>query len=246
MSQAQHAPTPSYYIRRLITLTKTRPSGLKPSSFGYQHNGLKTVATNCSTIASKWVQRHCERTSPSGTAGWKVSMMGMDVEFSKSTGRAKALLLAIPSGHTLVYHSPNEVYPNAIRRLLATPKVVKIGNEIACDAQKLRQVGMTEINGILDIWTLVQLHEEDKGHNVPADNIGLELMAKRYLGFRIKDGFSGNWGPDDALSDSAIQYAALDAFASLEVFRFLHNGLSAAAQRTYKQMARTQIAAARR
>ncbi|KAJ3037555.1 hypothetical protein HDV00_001600 [Rhizophlyctis rosea] len=137
-------------------------------------------------------------------------------------------------------------YGNALRRLLKASEVLKTGVNIAHDVEVLKEAGVPHVNGAIDIFPLWQYYVE-KVQQLPKPTTcpGLKALCRQYLGIRIKPKFPSVCGRTAPLHIKTIKYGALDACASLEVFRFLHNQLSPAQKEEYRQIALAQLAHSR-
>ncbi|KAJ3037564.1 hypothetical protein HDV00_001609 [Rhizophlyctis rosea] len=134
-------------------------------------------------------------------------------------------------------------YGNTLRRMLKDVAVLKVGEGIDQDVERLRRAGV-EINGAVELRTLLDIYQREDPANATTTH-RLKVVSHHYLGIAIKPDFTSVWGRTAPLDDISIEYAALDAFASLEVFRVVYNRVSVPGRAEWEQTARAHIAANR-
>ncbi|KAJ3053106.1 Exonuclease 3'-5' domain-containing protein 2 [Rhizophlyctis rosea] len=219
--------------------------------YPFRNNHIEGDGTNLFAKAEEWVLQNYHPRNPDGTYNtdvWLHDYVGFDVEFDRYN-RARALLLGAPNGQELVYHCPTWRFGDAIRRLLNSPHVMKVGLGVWDDAMRLHAAGVQHLQGFLDLLPLVQIYEKYVNGVANAADDGLMEFAKRYLGIKIKNsrkaGDSG-WANVTPLSRRHIRYGCLDAFASLEVFRVLLARLTPAARARFNVIAAEMLRKHRR
>jgi ribonuclease D len=98
----------------------------------------------------------------------------------------------------------------ALAELLAAPGIVKAGVSLADDLRQLKKVFPFEEASIVDVGTVAK--------RSGAEQTGLRNLAGLYLGFRIPKGKrTSNWAAP-RLTREQISYAAMDAWASRELY----------------------------
>ena len=96
--------------------------------------------------------------------------------------------------------------------LLGDPAVVKAGVSIAFDLKKLQQVFAFEEAGVVDLGVVAKKYG--------VKQTGVRSLSAMFLGYRIPKGASTtNWAAR-RLTPTQILYAATDAWASRELYRW--------------------------
>ncbi|KAJ3048022.1 hypothetical protein HK097_010960 [Rhizophlyctis rosea] len=224
------SPHPGYVKHRVLRIVPARAQHKTAAHCQFEVDGILTDTGNQASYLEDWIDRHCYAVGADGKVDrerWKIREMGLDCEFNQP-GQVVLVQMAVDGGHELSYHCPDRQFPNAIRRVLACPDVKKVGKEVwSADGRKLHLAGVNHVRGFCDIaplWVLYQQHVNNRNVR-EADCPGLEALAEEFLGWSIKVGHEGHWARHVVLEDREIEYAAMDAIASLEVWKELKRRL---------------------
>jgi len=148
-------------------------------------------------------------------------VLGLDCEWVSENGKAKAvclLQLASVKGLVLLIRL-NTVgpLPIALKEILASFEVFKVGVAVTGDSKKLVADYGLDVCGCVDLRHLVLAHRgPDEGH---PGKLGLEALAELYLGVSLDKDWkvrAGDWEVD-TLSERQIAYAANDALVAVNV-----------------------------
>ncbi|KPK35986.1 MAG: hypothetical protein AMJ65_16900 [Phycisphaerae bacterium SG8_4] len=100
--------------------------------------------------------------------------------------------------------------PEALRRLLANPKIIKAGVALDLDVQELNKLAPFEPAGFVDVGELAK--------QAGCMNRGLRGLAALLLEFRVsKKSQTSNWARR-TLTRAQIEYAATDAWVGRELY----------------------------
>lgn len=148
-------------------------------------------------------------------------VLGLDCEWVSENGKARAvclLQLASVKGLVLLIRL-NTVgpLPIALKEILASFEVFKVGVAVTGDSKKLVADYGLDVCGCVDLRHLVLAHRgPDEGH---PGKLGLEALAELYLGVSLDKDWkvrAGDWEAD-TLSERQIAYAANDALVAVNV-----------------------------
>ena len=148
-------------------------------------------------------------------------VLGLDCEWVSENGKARAvclLQLASVKGLVLLIRL-NTVgpLPIALKEILASFEVFKVGVAVTGDSKKLVADYGLDVCGCVDLRHLVLARRgPDEGH---PGKLGLEALAELYLGVSLDKDWkvrAGDWEAD-TLSERQIAYAANDALVAVNV-----------------------------
>lgn len=133
-------------------------------------------------------------------------------------------LVQIYHGHSIyllrTYTFNAVTFPEKLRRLIESPKINKVGRQIGGDLRKFEQYNITNAPSQVDIGTLCYDKEMATRRNYSLQRICGEVLNLNML--KPGDVRKSNWEME-FLSPEHVQYAAVDAYVSLEVFKKLRN-----------------------
>lgn len=153
----------------------------------------------------------------------KATVLGFDTEtkpvFKKGQKRNKVALLQLSTVNDAFLIKLNEIgLPNAIRDILANPKVLKVGVAIAEDARLLQQHNQFKANGFFELQTYVK--------EFGIENFSLKKLVAIVLNFQIsKKQQISNW-EKIPLTKAQELYAATDAWAGILIYNKLIESLT--------------------
>ena len=142
------------------------------------------------------------------------SLCGFDTEtrpaFKKGRSYLPALMQFATDKMVYLFQLHPLTFPNALTRILANPKILKVGVALDKDLKELQKLAPFEPAGIIELSALAK----QRG----IGNRGLRGLAAYLLGFRIsKRAKTSNWEREQ-LTETQIQYAATDAWVSREIY----------------------------
>lgn len=151
----------------------------------------------------------------------KADLIGFDTETRPSFKKGQTFNVALLqlSSHDVCYlFRLNRIgMPDSLRELLEDPTLTKVGLSIHDDFRNLRKTYDFEPAGFVELQTFVTRW-----------NIIDKSLSKLYgilFGQRLsKSQRLSNW-ESEQLADAQQHYAALDAFACIQIFRHLNEGL---------------------
>ena len=152
----------------------------------------------------------------------KAKLLGFDTEtkpvFKKGQKRNKVALLQLSTEKDAFLIKLNEIgLPNAIRDILADPKVLKIGVAIAEDSRLLQSHNPFEAKGFFELQTYVK--------EFGIENFSLKKLVAIVLNFQIsKKQQISNW-EKIPLSHAQKLYAATDAWTGILIYNKLKESL---------------------
>ena len=145
------------------------------------------------------------------------TVLGFDTE-TRPTFRAgqsypPAVLQLVGEQAAYVFQLRHCRLPQALRRLLANPKIIKAGVAWDRDVQELSKLAPFKPAGFVDVGELAR--------QAGCMNHGLCGMASLLLDFRVsKSSQTSNWARE-TLTRAQIQYAATDAWVGRELYHKL-------------------------
>ncbi|KAJ7099007.1 ribonuclease H-like domain-containing protein [Mycena epipterygia] len=113
--------------------------------------------------------------------------------------------------------------PQQLKLLLENPNVLKVGKLVTADLRYLEQVcgSKTPFVGGVDLATFAKDRDQ-----IPTANVGLADLCASILGKQLRknvsDRISTSWEKEN-LTDSQINYSALDAWAALSIYHALNH-----------------------
>jgi ribonuclease D len=145
--------------------------------------------------------------------------LGFDTEtrpaFRKGVSYDVSLLQLSTLDQAFLFRLNHLGFPDAIKRLLEDPKIVKIGAAVRDDLRALRK-----LNENFTPLSFFDLNEELK--KIGFHNVGVRNLSAMVLNIRIsKSEQVSNWEAE-SLSEKQKLYAATDAWACLEIFEELN------------------------
>ncbi|XP_037891568.1 exonuclease 3'-5' domain-containing protein 2-like [Glossina fuscipes] len=157
------------------------------------------------------LRKHCKH--------YKV--LGFDCEGVSTERNAVALLqLASPNGFCGLFRlSGMSDIPKSLQTLLEDQEIIKVGVDAAQDAQKLQEDYGIHVASTFDVRHLSVM--------IGCRPWGLKKLSQLVLNVnftKYRNEVSSNWEAGQ-LSEEQINYAANDAFASVEIFKHLANRL---------------------
>lgn len=146
--------------------------------------------------------------------------IGFDTETKPSFKRGQtnkvALLQLYAGGRCYLFRLTQPGIYEVVRPLLEDPDVIKIGLSVHDDFNSLRRRGELTPAGFLDL--------QDYCRCFHIDDISLQKIFAIVFGQKIsKSQRLTNWEAD-TLNESQQIYAAIDAWACLELYNYLRNG----------------------
>ncbi|KAJ3717330.1 hypothetical protein C8R42DRAFT_587212 [Lentinula raphanica] len=113
-------------------------------------------------------------------------------------------------------------FANALRQILCNPRILKVGRNVAIDLKYLEQATASPANSFVGAIDLAKLAKERLV--IKRATMGLADLCAATLGKRLNKNVSERvstlW-ENEALSRAQIEYAALDAYASLRIYEQL-------------------------
>lgn len=142
------------------------------------------------------------------------TILGFDIEtrpsFRKGESYPPALLQIAGATSVFIFQLIKIGLPRRVSKLLANPHIVKAGVALNNDVRQLRSIRDFDPAGFVELATM--------SNEVGITSNGLRGLAAAVLGRRIsKKARTSNWAQSD-LSPSQIAYAAVDAWASREIY----------------------------
>jgi ribonuclease D len=142
------------------------------------------------------------------------SILGFDTEtkpsFSKGQNNPVSLLQLSTSDTAFLFRINQIGLPPGLVKILASPKILKIGAAIRDDIKILQKICHFKPDGFIELQTMV----EDYG----IENFSLKKLSSIILGFRIsKSQRLTNWDAE-VLTEPQQIYAATDAWVAYEIY----------------------------
>ncbi|KAJ6548896.1 ribonuclease H-like domain-containing protein [Mycena capillaripes] len=117
-------------------------------------------------------------------------------------------------------------FPKELRRILLSDKIKKVGVGLIKDISVLWDDLRTEMRNLTDSGMMARLMLVEKYPKQAYTNLALKTSVEDVLGFTIdKDLGQSDWSASK-LSDEQLEYAALDAIASLKLHDVLVDSLA--------------------
>jgi ribonuclease D len=142
------------------------------------------------------------------------SVLGFDTEtkpsFSKGKNNPVSLLQFSTSEKAFLFRINKLGLPPGLIKILASPKILKIGVAIRDDIKILQRISPFKPEGFIELQKMV----EEYG----IENFSLKKLSAIVLGFRIsKSQRLTNWDASN-LTEQQMIYAATDAWIALEIY----------------------------
>jgi ribonuclease D len=152
----------------------------------------------------------------------KQRILGFDTEtkpsFKKGKKNVVAMLQLSSAGKAFIFRLNKIGLPERLAKILANPKIIKVGADIKQDLSALQKIGNFIPDGFIDI----QKYSNEFGI---IDN-GLKKLTAIVLGFKIsKAQRLTNWEAPE-LTSSQLAYAATDAWVCYLIFFKLQKSLN--------------------
>jgi len=147
----------------------------------------------------------------------KEKVLGFDTEtrptFRVGQSHPPAVLQLVGEHAAYIFQLQHCCLPQALRRLLANPEIIKAGVALDRDVQELKKLASFTPAGFVDVGELAR--------QAGCMNQGLRGLATLLLGFRIsKKAQTSNWARG-TLTRTQIEYAATDAWVARELYQKL-------------------------
>jgi len=145
------------------------------------------------------------------------SILGFDTEtrpaFKKGQTYPVSLLQLSTSDQAFLFRINKIGLPIGLIKILASPKILKIGVAIRDDIKILQRIVPFKPGGFIELQDLVK--------NYGIENFSLKKLTAIVLGFRIsKSQRLTNWDAPE-LSEQQLIYGATDAWVSCEIYNKL-------------------------
>ncbi len=147
----------------------------------------------------------------------KQKILGFDTEtrptFKKGVKNEVALLQLSTKKRVFLFRLNKMGFNSELINLLSNPDIIKVGVAIADDLKDLKRLADFTPASFVEI--------QEKVKELEIENFGLKKLAGLLLGFRIsKAQQTSNWEVEK-LTVAQINYAATDAWVSLEIYNRL-------------------------
>ncbi len=147
----------------------------------------------------------------------KEKLLGFDTEtrptFRVGQSHLPAVLQLVGARAAYIFQLQRCGFSQALRRLLADPKIIKAGVAWDRDVRELNRLAAFTPAGFVDVGELAK----QAGYT----NHGLRGLATLLLGFRVsKASQTSNWAKE-RLTRAQIEYAATDAWVGRELYQKL-------------------------
>ena len=145
------------------------------------------------------------------------SILGFDTEtrpaFKKGQTYPVSLLQLSTSDQAFLIRINKVGLPAGLIKILASPKILKIGVAIRDDIKILQRIVPFKPSGFIELQDLVKVYG--------IENFSLKKLSAIVLGFRIsKSARLTNWDAPE-LSEQQLIYGATDAWVSCEIYKQL-------------------------
>jgi ribonuclease D len=145
-------------------------------------------------------------------------VLGFDTEtkpcFQRGQSNKVALLQLSTPELAFLFRLHQIGLPHSLSRILADPKILKIGAAVHDDIKGLQKIGHFHPASFVDLQSMM------KNFNIEA--MGLRKMTAIILGFGIsKKQQLSNW-EQQVLTEAQQKYAATDAWVCLEIYKKLY------------------------
>lgn len=140
--------------------------------------------------------------------------LGFDTEtkpsFAKGQNNPVSLLQLSTADRAFLFRISRTGLPKGLVRILASPKILKIGVAIRDDIKILQRITPFKPSSFIDLQEIVGSYG--------IENFSLKKLSAIVLGFRIsKAQRLTNWDAAE-LTEPQLLYAATDAWAALEIY----------------------------
>jgi len=147
----------------------------------------------------------------------KQTILGFDTEtrpaFKKGQVYPVSLLQLSTSEQAFLFRINKIGLPIGLIRILASPKILKIGVAIRDDIKILQRIVPFKSSGFIELQDLVKCYG--------IENFSLKKLSAIILGFRIsKSARLTNWDTHE-LTEQQLIYGATDAWVSCEIYKQL-------------------------
>ncbi|PKI82404.1 hypothetical protein MVES_003658 [Malassezia vespertilionis] len=154
------------------------------------------------------------------TTGTIANTIGFDLEwdFGPRTGKAAVMQVSTATRILIIHLSSFRGLPTSIREMMADPRIHKTGVAVRNDAHKLRRDFGLSSAGLVELSTLAKAVEPERwAHRRLL--ISLRDLCSAYLNETLrKDAVRTSTWSHAPLSAMQTEYAASDAYVSLELF----------------------------
>ena len=145
------------------------------------------------------------------------TIIGFDTEtrpaFKKGQIYPVSLLQLSTSDQAFLFRINKIGLPNGLIKILASPKILKMGVAIRDDIKILQRIVPFKPGGFIELQDLVK--------NYGIENFSLKKLSAIVLGFRIsKSARLSNWDAPE-LTEQQLNYGATDAWVSCEIYKQL-------------------------
>ena len=147
----------------------------------------------------------------------KEKVLGFDTEtrptFRVGQSYPPAVLQLVGGQAAYIFQLRHCRLSEALRRLLANPKIIKAGVALDRDVQELNKLASFKPAGFVDVGELAK--------QAGCTHHGLRGLATLLLGFRVsKKAQTSNWA-NGTLTRAQLEYAATDAWVGRELYQRL-------------------------
>ncbi|KAJ7488686.1 ribonuclease H-like domain-containing protein [Mycena galericulata] len=121
-------------------------------------------------------------------------------------------------------------YPEELKRILTSQEIAKAGVGMVKDIAAIWEDFRTEMANVVDVGMMGKLFLCKVHSKTGYDNLSMETCAEEILGYKMdKSVRVSNWR-SHVLTDRQVEYASLDAVASLRLHEVLSDGLQRKAE----------------
>ncbi len=108
--------------------------------------------------------------------------------------------------------------PMVLRQVLSNPRILKMGRAVSSDLKYLHDAcnAPAPFVGAIDLAKLAKERQLVKTAKCGLDDLCASVLSKR-LNKNVSERVSTSW-EDDVLTSQQVKYAALDAYASLQIY----------------------------
>ncbi|KAJ7029485.1 ribonuclease H-like domain-containing protein [Mycena alexandri] len=155
-------------------------------------------------------------------------VLGFDTEFTKRrpTIEEHFIINSFPNGGA-ARKTALLAIPKELRRILTSPNIAKVGVGLANDILALWDDLRVEPVNMVDTGLMARLSLVDEFPKIGFANLSMQVAVEHVLGYALnKEESESNWA-SKKLTDEQINYAGLDAVASLMLYDKLKVDLEA-------------------
>eukprot|EP00158_Paraphelidium_tribonemae_P005263 Partr_v1_DN27252_c1_g3_i5_m38927 putative NA len=172
-------------------------------------------------LVTEELRRNAEQHLISTFAHEGINIIGLDCEWCAFENRPPSKLSLVQvATQTAIYLfriCKMDGFPPGLKTVLENPQIVKVGRQLSSDKFKLSEFGV-ELRGTVDVVDLAKQHNFVKSRKVSLADI-VESVFGRSLPKDEAVRFS-DWEAD-VLSPMQKEYAAIDAYIVLKLYRYL-------------------------